>query len=857
MKKRISVLLSMLLALTMLVSLAAPAMAETAMSVPLVSGDGAFSQKFSPFFSDSVYDSNVNSFLHVGALALDRKGNTVYNGGDGETIAYEGKDYTYYSAGNIKEEYDAATDIATYTTSLRKDIVFSDGEPLTADDLIFTYYVFLDPSYAGSTTLNAFDILGYQEYKYQMPVEAVALYADQADAIIEAGADHVWAEGDKFTKEQQDWYWAKIKEVWKEDVQALTDYIVATYGAAYAQAILQVTPEEITAEPGLQVAFAMGTWGFGDLEEVAPPAEEGAAEEATEEVAEEEATEEAAEEVAEEATEEAAAEEAPKEFIFKSGVLGKTWTLKDGDFPTVDDFFEETYAAYAGDAGKYWTTENNGDADVSDVVGTVHDAYIANFNDGSVEAPEGGYPNISGIKKLDEYTVEVKLKGYSAPAIYSVLGLSIAPMHFYGDKAQYDYENNNFGFPRGDLSMIEAKTATPMVGAGPYKFVKYENKVVYLEANEKYFLGEPKTKYIQMKETQNTEMIPGVQTGTIDVAAINGSNKDFDQIKSINSNAELVGDVIATSLVDNRGYGYIAIQADAVRVGDESFSDASKNLRKGFATVLAVYRDVAYDSYYGDVADVINYPISNISWAAPIPTDEGYKVAFSVDVEGKDIYTDAMAQEDKYTAALEAAKGFFIAAGYTFDEASGVFTAAPEGAKMTYTVTIPADGTGEHPSFSVLTDASNALATLGIELKINDLSDSSILWKMIDAGTADLWCAAWQNNNPDPDMYQTYHSSNIFGLGGSDSNHYHVAIAELDKLLIEGRTTADQETRRAIYKEILEIIVDAAVEVPAYQRKNAVIYSTERIADGTMTPDITTWWDWFGDVDGIVMNAAK
>ena len=132
--------------------------------------------------------------------------------------------------------------------------------------------------------------------------------------------------------------------------------------------------------------------------------------------------------------------------------------------------------------------------------------------------------------------------------------------------------------------------------------------------------------------------------------------------------------------MDNLGYGYIGMNADTVNVGGNPSSAESKALRKAFATVLAVYRDTAIDSYYGDAAAVINYPISTTSWAAPQATDEGYKVAFSVDVDGNDIYTAEMTQEEKYDAALQAAIGFLKAAGYTFDEATGKFTEAPEGA---------------------------------------------------------------------------------------------------------------------------------------------------------------------------------
>ena len=39
-------------------------------------------------------------------------------------------------------------------------------------------------------------------------------------------------------------------------------------------------------------------------------------------------------------------------------------------------------------------------------------------------------------------------------------------MHYYGDESLYDYKNGSYGFPFGDLSMIQAKTSNSM-GAGP------------------------------------------------------------------------------------------------------------------------------------------------------------------------------------------------------------------------------------------------------------------------------------------------------------------------------------------------------------------------------------------------------
>ena len=149
-------------------------------------------------------------------------------------------------------------------------------------------------------------------------------------------------------------------------------------------------------------------------------------------------------------------------------------------------------------------------------------------------------------------------------------------------------------------------------------------------------------KNLQWRETSEADKIAGVQQGTIDLSDPSGSKSAFEQIESINGNGSLNGDKIMTNTTDNLGYGYIGLNAATINVGNEPGSDASKNLRKAITTILSVYRDVSIDSYYGDAASVINYPISNTSWAAPQKSDADYQVAYSVDVEGNPIYTDEM-----------------------------------------------------------------------------------------------------------------------------------------------------------------------------------------------------------------------
>lgn len=801
-------LVALALVFAMLSGFAIPAMAEEATSTPLVVAYNPFSEKFSPFFADTGYDMDVVALTQIGLMTTDRMGGIIYNAIEGETVPYNGTDYTYTGAADLSVKYDEATDTTTYTAKIRDDLTFSDGVPVTADDIIFTYYVYLDVAYAGSTSLSSYDIVGLKDYRTQTTSDVYDKYADLATQIYAAGANHEWTDADPWTKEMQDNYWEIMKSTWTSDVQAIIDYVTINYLAEdyVAQYFPAFTYDEVSTTDGLKVAYGMAMWNFGALDENG---------------------------------------------VLTGNVTGTTWDLKAGTYPTVDDYYAETFAAYAGDPDEYWSVEA---ADDSDVHGTADSAFIAVWGPQD-EGMEGGVKSISGITKIDDYTVQVVTNGYESPAVYSILGIQVAPLHYYGDTTLYDYENGMYGFPRGDLSAIEAKTTMP-VGAGPYKFVKYENRVVYFEANENYYKGAPKIQYVQFKETASAEVPAAVSTGTADAGELTGTRTRFEEIASYNTDTnDVSGAIITTSKVDNLGYGYIGMNAITMNVAGEPASDASLNLRRGFGTLLAVYRDVSIDSYYGEAASVINYPISNTSWAAPQPTDEGYELAFSTDVDGNPIYTSEMTQEDKYAAALQAAIGFFKAAGYTFDEATGMFTAAPEGAKLSYECYIPGDGTGDHPSFGILTDVEAALKTIGFELKISDLAPSATdtMWDALDAGTQEMWCAAW-GATIDPDMYQVYYSTNAYGMGGTDSNFYRIADAELDELIMEARTSDDQTFRKAVYKQALDIIVDWAVEIPIYQRQNCVIFSTERINLATLTPDITTYWGWMSEIEKLEMN---
>ena len=713
----------------------------------LVVGTQNFDGKFSPFFYTNSYENDVMNMIFDGLLLTDREGSVVLKGADGEVRPYNGTDYTYKGVANcdIVENEDGTVD---YNITMKQGIKFSDGEEMTIDDVIFSYYVLLDPTYDGVSTLYSIPIKGLEAYRTGME--------SRMNLILAAGPDGYTAT-DYFTEDQYNTFWAAFNAAGVKFAQEILDYVVAE---GYAAA----------TDP---VAAQAANWGF---------------------------------ELAEDAT--------------------------------VEDFWAAIVEAYGYDISDEGINKETAGTSISALI----EAEIGDsFSDYTIGVQTGeSAPNVSGIVKTGDYSMTVTLTEVSATAIYQI-PVAICPVHYYGEMDKYDYDNNKFGFDKGDLSHVKSVTSAP-IGSGPFTFKSYANGAVTLEKNPGYWKGEPKIDTVIWREMLDVDKIPGVVSGTIDVTDPSYSAKAAEQIKSANSNGEISGDVIQTDLVANLGYGYVGFNANRVKVGTGNGGDeASKNLRKAIATIIAVYRDVAVDSYYGEFANVINYPISDTSWAAPRVTDEGYKIAFSVDVDGNDIYTDGMSAEDKYAAAKQAALGYFEAAGYTVTD--GKITAAPADARMDAEVMVGGSGTGDHPTFMALTLASEALKEIGFNLIVSDMSNFAEMTNAINAGTADMFAMAWQAT-PDPDMFQIYHSQ-----GGSNEKSYWIKDAELDDLIMQARQSTDQTYRKTLYKECLDIVADWAVEIPVYQRQNCIILSSQRVNLDTVTPDITTYWNWYNDLE--------
>ena len=444
---------------------------------------------------------------------------------------------------------------------------------------------------------------------------------------------------------------------------------------------------------------------------------------------------------------------------------------------------------------------------------------------------------IAGIEMTGEYNVRVVMTEQNVANIH-YLNIPVVPMHYYGNPSLFQYEYNSFGLYKGEMSLIRRNDAVPM-GAGPYVFVPADSEeeessvTVNYVPNEYYYLGAPKTEQVTFVEIASAKKINGIVKETIDLT-------DVSLTKKVAAN---ITDEVSYAAFDYPGYGYIGINADLVNVNGRPDSKQSINLRKAFATLFSVYREEFVDIYFGGNASVVDYPVSNASWAAPEADAKGYETAYAVDTKGKSIYTENMTKEEKYEAAKKAALSYFEAAGYTVE--NGIVTEAPEGASMKYEVMVVGNSLGEHPAYMILLHTKAALAELGIYLTINDLTDEAVMWEALEEGTCAMWAAAW-DTTAEPDIYEMYHADGAYNMYGIDDDTLSDKLETL-------RTTQKQSNREKIYKQCYDIVLDWAVEVPVYQKQNAIIYSQARMNANTITPDMTEYYDWMNEVHNIEM----
>ncbi len=791
---------------------------------------------FNPFFYTSAPDGTIVAMTQIGMLS------SKYVNGEvqvayGENEAVVVKDY------DIVENGDNTT---TYTFVLKNGIKFSDGQPLTMEDVLFNYYVYLDPVYTGSNTLYSTDIIGLSEYRTQ----TVGSASDDGDNLI---ASQAASRANARLNELINLFNSEVnasstKEVGYEAMKkAIAGYSVSN---GYKMAISN-NPNEVTGANLLEdYEYALKLFKE-ELE--------------TDYVSAQESYIDAPYNAYNEFKDEVFCfmyTEGYVEVEYAEGADGKkdhtriekltpqypsTITTKEA---AIDYIYNDKIARELNIILQYWGTsatlmteytakakevilhENvSGDGtlavqNISGIVSLGHTDKAGSTVtvNGTSYKVASGHNSDGTVVNSDEYDVlQITIDGIDPKAIWN-FAITVAPQHYYGkgSKVGVDIANNKFGveFASFDFmtDIIQSPTNIKLpMGAGAYKATNtsnsdtpnegefYTNNVVYFKANENFNtvgtgIENAKIEKIRYQVVSSANAIAALEEGNVHYISPSLTTDNYEKLEALSS------DGIVTLTEDQLGYGYIGINASKVN---------DINLRK--AIMCAMNTSLALDYYRAGTAEQIYWPMSKVSWAYPKGTDandNGFDYpplgAFSEDIAKTNI--EKYMQEAGVSAGDSALRVKFTIAGSSLQD---------------------------HPTYKVFRDAATLLNSLGWDVEV--VCDTQALTK-INTGSLEVWAAAW-SSALDPDMYQVYHkdstatSTLAWGynyLKTSGTAEELEILDNLSELIDKARETNNQDERSKLYKDAMGEILDLAIELPVYQRSVLYAYNSNVISTASL-----------------------
>lgn len=365
----------------------------------------------------------------------------------------------------------------TYKITLKDNLFTAEGKQITIDDLIFNMYVLCDVSYDGKYQLGTLPIKGIDEYRYGFNSDIYNKYATIAGNIVKVAPDT-----EDLTPYEHLFTKVQFDSFWKDDFQ--------TSCTLYMEAIvdhINSTRTGIDEDSDLSgIALAMykcdlaKVVGSGILEDV----------------------------------------------------CGKQYDMEK-DFPTSDDFLacvRQTHGYNIDGIEKMYEPINFSTILIKEFV--VNQAKI---NQDITEEND----KITGIKKTGNLTLELTLNTYSLyDELYFVF--PIMPLSYYGETSLYNYENNNFGFTKGDIKQIRDFDKYPM-GAGPFKYEKTSDGIIYLSENVNYIgdkTGNVKRVLLYLNNKDDLKYldpVSGIIDGTYDVCMIFAYQNGYESLVETDS----------------------------------------------------------------------------------------------------------------------------------------------------------------------------------------------------------------------------------------------------------------------------------------------------------------------------------
>ncbi|MBE6916924.1 MAG: hypothetical protein E7470_03325 [Ruminococcaceae bacterium] len=794
---------------------------------------------FNPFFSTSASDGTIVAMTQIGML-----GSKYVNGevevayGDNEAVVV--KDY------DIVENANGTT---TYTFVLKNGIQFSDGHPLTMEDVLFNYYVYLDPVYTGSNTLYSTDILGLSEYRTQ----TVGSASDDSDNLISSQAA---TRAQARINELVNLFRAELKasatnEVGYEAMKAainshkvssgyisaisndssevsnanlLKDYEYALelfkkeLGTDYlsAQESYKEEPYKSHKEFEDEIFCFMYTEGYVQVEYA--EGADGKIDRTT------------IEKLTKNYPASITTKEAAIDYIFNDKIARQLDIILY--YWATGTTLNTEFTAKAKEVILHENVADDGSLAVENISGIVSlghtDAAGSTIKVNGTDYTVASGHNADGtVTNTAEYDVlQITIDGIDPKAIWN-FALTVAPQHYYGEGSSVgvDIANNKFGVEFASFDFManiiqSTRNIKLPMGAGAYKVTDaenndspsessfYINNVAYFKRNDKFTtvgtgIENAKIEKIRYKIVSSNNAIAALEKGEVHYISPSLTTDNYEKLDKLASKG------VVTITEDQLGYGYIGI--NSAKVNDI-------NLRK--AIMCAMNTSLALDYYRAGTADQIYWPMSLVSWAHPTGadrTDNGFDYP-QLGAWNEDI---AINNIEKYMQEAGVSAG---------------------DSQLKVTFTIAGSSLQDHPTYKVFRDAAALLNELGWDVEV--VCDTQALTK-INTGSLQVWAAAW-SSALDPDMYQVYHkdstatSTLAWGynwLKTSGTAEELNILDELSDLIDQARETNDKSVRAELYQQAMSQVLELAVELPVYQRDVLYAFNSKVINADSLPSD--------------------
>ncbi len=800
---------------------------------------------FNPFYATSGTDMDVVGMTQISMLSTDSSGAPIA-GDDQPTVV---KDFQQQTIG---EGEDTET---VYTFVLKNGLQFSDGKPLTMNDVMFNIYEYLDPVYTGSSTMYSIDIKGLYEYRYQKSeqnsagadeqiatqaatyatyrkLELISVFEKHGKipgstasySLDEAGmraAINSWtvsngyrmavataSEQAEMTEED---YRAILLEDYELTLKTFKDELESDYKAAKESYDLTTMPyKDWQSELSNDVFKFFLYEGY-----ITPKYQDVAGKKNKLKIEKFEGTD-----ILQSCnTQEQAIERVYKDTITSNlntvltqwGTAGTLTTQYTADAISV--------ILHGANSGGLWRDYIEG------VESLGHTSNVAKVTVNGKEYTVAHEHNADGTPaRANEYDVlQITIDGTDPKAIYN-FGFTVAPAHYYSADAEHpngreiNIASHKFGVEYAS-SEFQSKVIQSQqhlevpVGAGAFMATDENNSdnptgaafwssnIVYFKANEN-FMFDVKADKIRMQVVSPSNALDKLEKGEVDYITPQFTKTNAERLENMKQKG------FESISSKQLGYGYIGINAGKV-----------ENVYIRRAIMAAMQPSLACDYYQSGTCETIDWPMSKVSWAYPKNDDGTYAAN-----------TATHAQWTGVDAAKSKIKELMGQAGVSGGDSA-----------LTIKFTIAGASITEHPTYTVFKQAAEILNDLGWNVEVK--ADSQALTKL-STGSLEVWAAAW-GSTIDPDMYQVYHmnstATSVYAWGYREikSNqtlytYEYNQIKSLSSIIDEARTI-DSSTelgkakRSALYKQAMTIVLDLAIEMPVYQRETLYAYNANSV----------------------------